>query len=118
MVRKLFRNRKGQGLVEYALIVAGVALVAAAAISVFGHKVNDMIAATAVVLPGANGQDNGAIASGRIVETTSAVNGNIGLDSVGIVQDGAGGQSRLFGNLFGYTSDAAGNPAALVPEAN
>ena len=31
-MNKLIRNRKGQGLVEYALIIAGVALIAAAAI--------------------------------------------------------------------------------------
>ena len=114
MARKLFRNRKGQGLVEYALIVAGVALVAAAAISVFGHKVNDMIAATAVVLPGANGQDNGAIASGRIIETTSALNGNIGLDSTTIATNDQTG--RLFNNVVGTT--AAVDPTTLVPEAN
>ena len=51
---KLIRNRKGQGLVEYALIIAGVTLIAAVGISVFGHKVGDMIDAVAVVLPGAH----------------------------------------------------------------
>ena len=35
---KLFRNRKGQGLVEYALIIAGVTLVAAVGISLSGTR--------------------------------------------------------------------------------
>ncbi len=51
-MKKLIRNRKGQGLVEYALIIAGVALISAVAISLFGHKVSDMIGAVATVLPG------------------------------------------------------------------
>ena len=66
------RNRKGQGLVEYALIIAGVALIAAVGISVFGHKVSDMIDAVAVILPGADTGDNGPISSGHLIETTDA----------------------------------------------
>jgi Flp pilus assembly pilin Flp len=74
MLRKVFRNRnrKGQGLVEYALLIAGVALIAAAAVSVFGHKTSDMIAAVAAVLPGAHPDDNGPINSGKLIETTDA----------------------------------------------
>lgn len=30
MLRKLFRDKKGQGLIEYGLIIAGVALISAA----------------------------------------------------------------------------------------
>ena len=69
--KKLARNRKGQGLVEYALIIAGVALIAAVGISVFGHKVSDMIDAVAVILPGAHQGDNGPIQSGHLIETTN-----------------------------------------------
>lgn len=98
MLRKLIRNRKGQGLVEYALIIAGVALICAAAIAIFGHKVNDMIAATATVLPGAHADDNGPIVSGKIIETTSAEDGDISLDIAAI--SGGTGQPRL-GNRFG-----------------
>ena len=53
LVRRLLRNKRGAALVEYALIVAGVALIAAAAVSVFGHKTSDMLATAAAVLPGA-----------------------------------------------------------------
>ena len=75
-MRKLIRNRKGQGLVEYGLIIAGVALMAAVGISVFGHKVSDMISAVAVILPGAHTGDNGPIVSGHLIETTDARHGH------------------------------------------
>ena len=51
MLRKLLRNRQGQGLVEYALLIAGVALVAIVGVSLFGEKTSDMIDAVATVLP-------------------------------------------------------------------
>ena len=76
MLRKFFGNKKGQGLVEYGLIIAGVALICAAAISIFGHKTNDLIAAVATVLPGAHPDDNGPIVSGKIIETTAGATGN------------------------------------------
>ena len=51
-MRKILRKRKGQGLVEYALLIAGVALIAAVGVSMFGHKVTDMIDTVAAILPG------------------------------------------------------------------
>jgi pilus assembly protein Flp/PilA len=67
----LVRKSKGQGLVEYGLIIAGVALICAAAISVFGHKTSDLIAAVAAVLPGAHAEDNAPLTSGKLIETTA-----------------------------------------------
>lgn len=82
---KLLRNKKGQGLVEYGLIIAGVALICAAAISVFGHKTNDLVSATAAVLPGAHADDNGPVTSGKLIETTTdGTTGGIEVDAVGI----------------------------------
>jgi hypothetical protein len=72
MLRKMFRSKKGQGLVEYGLIIAGVALICAVAISLFGHKTSDLISATAAVLPGAHGAGNAPLASGKLIETTVA----------------------------------------------
>jgi hypothetical protein len=63
-------------MVEYALLVAGVALIGAASTSVFGHKTNDMIAMTAAVLPGAHTDDNGPIVSGKIIETSPGAPGD------------------------------------------
>ena len=73
MIRKFFsrlrRDKKGQGLVEYALLIAGVALISAAAVSLFGHKTSDMIGAVAAILPGAHTDDNNPIKSGHLIET-------------------------------------------------
>ncbi len=88
------RRRRGAALVEYGLIIAGVALISAAAVSVFGKKTSDMIGSAAAVLPGAQSEDNGAIRSGRLIETTNN-NGVVELDTQAI-QDGG---SRLGDNL-------------------
>jgi Flp pilus assembly pilin Flp len=98
-MRKILRNRKGQGLVEYALIIAGVALIAAVGISIFGHKVSDMIATVAAILPGAHSDDNAPISSGHLIETTTNANGAIAIDTAGI--NAASGTYRLQQNLFG-----------------
>ncbi len=88
-MRKLFSNKKGQGLVEYGLIIAGVALICAAAVSVFGHKTSDLIGAVAAVLPGAHADDNGPMTSGKLIETTvDGVTGGIELDAATIALGG------------------------------
>ena len=114
MSRKVrnMRSRKGQALVEYALLIAGVALISAAAVSLFGHKTSDMISATAAVLPGAHADDNGPIMSGHLIETAPDSNGVISLDVAGI-QSGTGTR-RLSQNVTG--SDALGSD--LIIESN
>ncbi len=107
IMRKLFRNKKGQGLVEYGLIIAGVALICAAAVSVFGHKTSDLIAATASILPGAHADDNGPITSGKLIETTGADTGQIALDAATIVAGTDTG--RLDNNVFGAATAAGGD---------
>ncbi|MEM7478386.1 MAG: class III signal peptide-containing protein [Planctomycetota bacterium] len=69
-MRKLLRNKKGQGLVEYGILVGGVALVGLAAVSILGHKTTDLLGTVAAALPGAHDDDQGAIVSGKIVATT------------------------------------------------
>ena len=97
--KKLARNRKGQGLVEYALIIAGVALIAAVGISVFGHKVSDMIDAVAVILPGAHQGDNGPITSGHLIETTDgSASSPITVDAQAILN--GSGTGRLGENVL------------------
>jgi pilus assembly protein Flp/PilA len=101
--KRLRRDRRGQGLVEYSLIIAGVALICAVGISLFGQKTAEMISAVAVVLPGADADDNGPIGVGQLIETTSATNGPIGLNLAAIVA--ANGTSRLTANVTGNNSD-------------
>jgi len=94
------RVRRGQALVEYALLIAGVALMCAAAVSIFGHKTNDMIAMVAAVLPGAHADDNGPINSGRLIETTPAGVNPIALDVPTIVTNA---NTPRLGNQTGVT---------------
>ena len=117
MLRKMFRSKKGQGLVEYGLIIAGVALICAAAISVFGHKTSDLISAVTTILPGAHADDNGPIVSGKLIETTGADTGAIALDAATIVTNTDTG--RLDNNVFGVATAAGGDGfGGLVLEPN
>jgi Flp pilus assembly pilin Flp len=121
MVKALVRSKKGAALVEYSLLVAGVALIGAAAVSIFGHKTADLMASVAAVLPGAHADDNGALVAGKLIETTVAGVGAggapIALDIAGIA--GASGQERLGNNLLGATANTgAGALSTLVVEAN
>lgn len=112
MLRKFFNNKKGQGLVEYGLIIAGVALICAVSISVFGHKTSDLISAVATVIPGAHADDNGPITSGKLIETTvpgaSGSGDGIELDVVTI--EANTGNGRLGDNVTGAdpTTDGFG----------
>ena len=97
----LVRCKKGAALLEYSLLAAGVSLVAAAGVAVFGHKTSDMISAVAAIMPGAHGDDNGAIVSAKIIETTPSDPAD---PTVGIAVDAAGiaanpGATRLGDNL-------------------
>ena len=107
LVRRLLSEKAGAALVEYALIVAGVALIGAAAVSIFGHKVTDMLATAAAVMPGAHADDNAPIVAGKTIETSVNTpgfdNGNsatgIGLDVNAITQ--ANQQQRLGDSVGG-----------------
>jgi Flp pilus assembly pilin Flp len=97
-VNKL-KSKKGAAMVEYGLLVAGVTLVAVAALAVFGHKTSDLYAASAAILPGAHAGDNGPITSGKLIETTEADGAGtpIALDTAAIAT--AENTARLGDNL-------------------
>ena len=80
-IANIFRNRRGQGLVEYGILVGGIALVSLASTAILGHKTNDLIATCAAVLPCAHNDDVGPIASGKLVSTTEDTNGVIALSA-------------------------------------
>ena len=73
-----FKNRRGQGLVEYIIIVAAVALIALVAVSIFGHKVADQYAIGAGMLPGAHAEDNLPIASAQFATSADVGGANTG----------------------------------------
>ena len=105
-MRKMFTNKKGQGLLEYALILAGVALICLVAITMVGHKTNDLLAATATILPGAHGEGNSSLFSGRLIETTGGgAASDTTLDLAAITANK--GTERL-GNRAGFSGDFDG----------
>ena len=117
MLRNFINNDKGAALLEYALLAAGVALISAAGVSIFGHKTSDMISAVATVMPGAHADDNGPIVSGSLIETTSAVgtDASIQIDVADIVTNG--GTPRLGNNVLGTDPGADGGFGGLILEA-
>lgn len=115
MIRNFIKNEKGAALLEYSLLAAGVALISAAGIAIFGHKTNDMISAVATVMPGAHADDNGAILSGKIIETTGADTGSIEIDVATIVTNSD--TARLGNNVLGTDPGADGGFGGLILEA-
>lgn len=110
MFVKLMREKKGAALVEYGLLIAGVALISAAAVSTFGTKTSDLVATVAAVLPGIHANDNGAILSGGLLETTLGVTGSVAgtgikIDVPAIIAQSA--MDRLSKNVIGTTASAA-----------
>ncbi len=110
MIRKLVRDRKGQGLVEYALLVSGIAIVSLVGISLLGHKTSDLMDAAAVLLPGAHQDDNNPITSGHLIETDTQgglTGAAIEVSTTQILTNN--GTDRLGVNLYGATSPNAAN---------
>ena len=105
---KSLRIRRGQALVEYALLIAGVSMCAIVGVSVFGEKTGDMISAVATVLPGAGADDNGPIGQGHLIETTGIGSGN-GQIQLNVSQiAGSAGKARLGVNMVGTSADGVG----------
>ncbi len=97
-----FKNRRGQGLVEYIIIVAAVAMISLVAVSVFGHKVADQYAIGAGMLPGAHDEDNLPIATGSFAGTTNdgtTVSGNGQVSWAGITSADPDGDNGLANNV-------------------
>jgi Flp pilus assembly pilin Flp len=113
LVGRLLRNRKGQGMVEYALLVAGIALVGIVGVSLIGEKTGDMLDLVAVILPGADGDDNGPIGAGHLIETTPSGTGAIQLADQAIATATTG---RLGVNTTG--TDVSSDGAALIVDAH
>lgn len=113
MFKQMLKCKKGAALVEYALLVAGVALIGSASVSIFGHKTSDMIAATAAIAPGAHADDNGPIVSGKLIETTAAGTDPISLDIAGIVANQ--GTERLGNNVLGATNGGTLDTLVVEP---
>ena len=104
------RSKKGAAMVEYALLVAGIAIVAVAAVSVLGHKTSDLIGTSAAIIPGVSADDNNPMTSGRIIETDTNADGNITLD---VQQITSNSNTERLGDNMGY--DTGELPTLVVP---
>jgi Flp pilus assembly pilin Flp len=115
MLKKLLKNRRGAALVEYALLLGGVALISAGAVSLFGHKTSDIVGTMAAILPGAHTNDNGPIQSGHLIETnTVGTSGALAVDVAAIVAET--NQDRLGLNFVGGTAGTSNGIGGLVVE--
>lgn len=108
-MRKLnsFKNRRGQGLVEYIIIVASVAMISLVAVSIFGHKVADQYAIGAGMLPGAHTGDNQPVATGFFagVDNSGSAQVATGIVSWGNIIGQPIAPGGLNNNLVGVTGD-------------
>ena len=115
MFKRLFKNRKGAAMVEYALLIGGIALISSGAVSLFGHKTSDIIGTMAAIIPGAHVDDNAPIVSGKLIETAPNAAGAIGLDTATILANSDGTHDRLQLNTTGDDTPGFGG---LVVEAH
>lgn len=107
LVKKLqSTTRKGQALVEYALLIAGIAIVGVVAIAVMGHKISDQFGMMAAILPGAHVDDNKPIQSSATLIPFDTAGTRITLDAANLVS--AAGIDRTAGLLGAGGSGVAG----------
>ncbi len=95
LVKQRTPKRKGQALVEYAVLTCGILLMSLVAVSLIGHKTAELLGTVAVFLPGAEAAENGPITAGALVETTKNGSGAIVVD----VDKVTAGGERLGKNL-------------------
>lgn len=110
LLKKLLRNRKGAAMVEYALLVAGIAVVSVAAVSILGHKTSDLLGTAAAIIPGVSDFDNDEITSGRLIETAPNADGALSVDVQGIIDNS---ETERLGNNLGY--DPGELPSLVIP---
>ena len=80
------------------------------------YKTSDLIAAVATVLPGSHTDDNAAIVSGKLIETTTGTAG-IELD-VATISTTAVGTDRLQANVIGASQSGVEGFGGLILEAS
>ncbi len=91
------RDKRGAALVEYGLIVAGVALVAVAAVSIFGFKTAGLIGTSAALLPGAQLDDVGVVSTGKVVKTEK--------NDDGVITVASDAQDQTLGDNLGFSTE-------------
>ena len=108
-LKSVLKNKRGAALVEYGLLIAGVALIALGAVSQFGKKTSDLIGTVATILPGAAYLDNAPIVSGRLIEVTNTGTGDaIELNITKIAANSNKALGRLGNNMLSGGGVSAG----------
>lgn len=105
---RVSRTRRGQGLVEYALLLGAIAVVVLLSVSLLGHKSNDIVATLAVTLPGAHSDDNLTIDSGELVESkANAANDTVIINATSLATAAPGGVrgTERLGTNAGFGTD-------------
>jgi len=102
LLRTQRKVRKGQAMVEYALLVVCIAVVGAVATSMLGHKTADTLAIAAAIMPGAHTDDNNPIQTSQVMPTSIGANGSIVINTTALLTPdrysnvlGAGGGATL-----------------------
>ena len=118
MIRRVLKKKKGQGFVEYALLVAGVALVGAIGVTILGEKTNEILSGVAVTLPGVNSVNNAPIVAGALLEYDANGNGDLVIDFEQISLNNDGTNPRLTNNIndFDNASDLEENVIEVFPD--
>ncbi len=107
MLRKLRNTKKGQGMVEYAILLAAIALVCIGVVSLLGTKTADLIGGMAVVIPGADAVENGPVQTGQLVELADYTGPGDVITVDWDLIDLASGTNRFAINMFNATYIAA-----------
>jgi hypothetical protein len=92
------QRRKGQAMVEYTLLLAGVALACSLAVAVLGDHTADTLSVMATIMPGANAADNAPITAANVIPFTNGPNGLV-LDTQHLVGSASAGTDRYAGLL-------------------
>jgi Flp pilus assembly pilin Flp len=104
--KKLFRDKRGSAMVEYGLLVAGVAIIGVGAVSTFGKKTGDLIGTSAAIIPGGSAATNRPIAVGRLIEMETSSEQKTNFSAINNNTTTAG-VNRLSRNLAGTSVDLA-----------
>ncbi|MBS0209855.1 MAG: hypothetical protein JSS27_12980 [Planctomycetes bacterium] len=79
MIRRVnaTKFRRGQAMVEYAIMIGAVALVCLVAATMLGHKAGDLLGDVAALLPGDDADDQGRVFVGKLIATQASSGGVI-----------------------------------------
>ena len=94
----VLKDKKGQGMVEYAILIGAISVVCLTSASLLGHKAGNLMGIGAALLPGDDGDDQGPIFVSKLAATQQTGNNGISLQNTP-------GSAMFF---LGYT-DSHGN---------